>query len=212
MSVATAFKRLEHRFHQAIMEPQSNNHFDYATYPVSPAQLLRSRGSTGRSNDRPLGREEYKSVKDSNIMTSRVLILCLLASAKGAWWTLEQPSSSLMERHPSFQRVLSLLPVRRLSMAMGDFGGLSRKATYLWSRPLVHHTQNLFWFVCIEGFGIALFLVVSCFLGHPIKMLLFWLAWQLLLLYLELVIVKVCVCAYVLTMFYIFAFQSVIYL
>ena len=69
-------------------------------------------------------------------MTSRVALLCLLASAKACWWTVEQPQSSIMDRHPSFQKLMSLLPVRRLSMLMGDFGGASKKATSIWSRFL----------------------------------------------------------------------------
>ena len=82
---------------------------------------------------------------DSNVMTSRVAILCLLASYKACWWTVEQPQSSIMDRHPSFQKLLGLVPVRKLSILMGDFGGASKKATAIWSR------------FSGFGFGIALF-------------------------------------------------------
>ena len=93
----------------------------------------RSRGSTGRTNGRPMGNQSYASVRDANVMTGRVMVLCLLASAKACWWTIEQPSSSLMERHSTFQKLLRLLDVRKLHMSMGDYGGASRKATIIYS-------------------------------------------------------------------------------
>jgi len=101
--------------------------------PVCSSWVWVSRGSTGRSSGTPLGNQQYQSVRDANVMTARVMILCLLAAAKGCWFTIEQPSSSLMERHPTFQRLLTLLNVRRLSMAMGDFGGATPKSTFLYS-------------------------------------------------------------------------------
>ena len=109
-----------------IMAPRKADVFCIITF-VPAADCLRSRGSTGRSATRPLGWQEFESVRDSNVMTSRVALLCLLASAKACWWTLEQPQSSIMDRHPSFQRLMGLLPVRRLSMLMGDFGGHLKK-------------------------------------------------------------------------------------
>lgn len=66
-------------------------------------------------------------------MTARVMILVLLAASRGVWWCLEQPSSSIMELHPTFQRMLGLLDVYKLSVSMGDFGAPSQKATTLYS-------------------------------------------------------------------------------
>ena len=74
-------------------------------------------------------------------MTARCLILCMLAAAKGCWWVLEQPSSSIMELHPTFQKVLALLNVQRMSINMSDFGGDSQKATLLYSRDLLKTKQ-----------------------------------------------------------------------
>ena len=100
-----------------------------------PSSVLRSRGSTWRSKLRPLGRKGSEACHQANIMVARVMVLVLLASAKGCWWLLEQPGSSLMEYHPTFQKTLGLLgSVRRLSLNLGDFGHQSRKATLLYSR------------------------------------------------------------------------------
>ena len=47
---------------------------------------------------------------------------------------LEQPASSIMEYHPSFQRMLRLLgETRRMMLCMSNYGGQTRKATVLYS-------------------------------------------------------------------------------
>lgn len=108
-----------------------------AHWPVDNIyRMLRSRGSTLRSHSKPLGRSDSKKVQDHNVMTARCLILCVLAAAKACWWVLEQPSTSIMELHPTFQKVLHMLNVHKLSMNMQDFGGETQKATLLYSRVL----------------------------------------------------------------------------
>ena len=95
---------------------------------------LRSRGSTLRSKSRPLGRPDSLKVQEGNVMTARVMVLCVLAAATASWWVVEQPSSSIMEYHPTFQKTLALLRgVRKLSICMANYGGESRKGTYLYS-------------------------------------------------------------------------------
>lgn len=94
---------------------------------------VRSRGSTQRTRSRPLGRQDSEKVRQGNTMTARVMILCLLMSARSIWWLLEQPGSSIMELHPSFQSLLALIRVHKLRINMMDYGGDSRKATVLYS-------------------------------------------------------------------------------
>ncbi|CAK9078191.1 unnamed protein product [Durusdinium trenchii] len=67
-------------------------------------------------------------------MTARVCILLLLAATRGVWSILEQPSTSLMHLHPTFQRVMAMMNIRRLGIRMSDFGGASRKSTLLYSK------------------------------------------------------------------------------
>ena len=89
----------------------------------------RSRGSTHRSRTSPLGRRDSEAVHNGNLMVGRVMVLILLAAAKGVWWTLEQPSSSVMEYHPTFQRALKLCHgVQRLPIDMWHFRAASKKA------------------------------------------------------------------------------------
>ena len=72
----------------------------------------RSRGSTKRSPTRPLGRPDSEAVRNGNVMTARVCILLLLAATRGVWSILEQPSTSLMHLHPTFQRVMAMMNIR----------------------------------------------------------------------------------------------------
>ena len=91
-----------------------------------------------------MGRKDSQSVLGANCMVARVMVLLLLGACRGVWWVLEQPSSSLMELRPTFQKTLALLGnVRRLSICLGDFGHKSRKATYLYSRSLVGNTNDV---------------------------------------------------------------------
>ena len=91
-----------------------------------------------------MGRDDSMSVQDANTMVARVMVLLLLAAAKGCWWLLEQPSSSLMEWHPTFQKTLAILGnVRKLPICLGEFGHKTKKATILYSRSLMLYSSHL---------------------------------------------------------------------
>ena len=100
-------------------------------------QNLRSRGSTGRSIQRPLGWQEVPCVHQANVMIARVCILLMVLQAKRIWWCLEQPCNSLLEQHPMFQRFLTMagVSVRRLSTKLLWFGGPTQKPTWIYSSP-----------------------------------------------------------------------------
>jgi hypothetical protein len=72
-----------------------------------------NRGTSGRSRDKPLGNDWQASVRSSNLIVTRFVLLCLLAVARGAVWLAEQPMSSLMLHHPRLQEV------QRLGCALG---------------------------------------------------------------------------------------------
>ncbi|CAE7441062.1 unnamed protein product [Symbiodinium necroappetens] len=101
--------------------------------PVCSSWVFMSRGSTCRTKARPLGRCDSEGVQNGNIMTARVLILMLLASAKGIFWLLEQPASSIMEHHPCFQEVLGMVHLVKKTIYMQNYGGASPKPTILYS-------------------------------------------------------------------------------
>ena len=100
-------------------------------------QNLRSRGSTRRSIQRPLGWQEVPCVHQANVMIARVCILLMVLQAKRIWWCLEQPCNSLLEQHPMFQRFLTMagVSVRRLSTKLLWFGGPTQKPTWIYSSP-----------------------------------------------------------------------------
>ena len=93
----------------------------------------RSRGSTHRSPANPLGRKDSKVTQEANTMVARVMILLLIGAAKKCWSILEQPLTSCMEHHPSFQKTLALINLVKLSIRMCDFGGETPKPTLLYS-------------------------------------------------------------------------------
>ena len=95
--------------------------------------LIRSRGSTFRSRERPLGRKDSAAVQLGNLLCARALVLIVLCACKGVWWVLEQPMTSTMEYHPLFQKVIKLLGMRKLLVSMARFGGPTDKKTWLYS-------------------------------------------------------------------------------
>lgn len=101
-----------------------------------PLILLRSRGSTFRSRENPLGRKDSQACRLGNLLCARALVLVVLAAAKGCFWILEQPQSSCMQWHPLFQKLMAMIPVRRISIAMSKFGGPTPKRTYLYTGDL----------------------------------------------------------------------------
>ncbi|CAJ1447512.1 unnamed protein product [Effrenium voratum] len=106
------------------------------TAPICSTWVWISRGSTGRSRDRPLGSPERSpAVATANTLVSRLMIILMICSAKGIFWVLEQPQSSLMEWHPDFQKFLKLpgMIVHKVSTSMQWFGAPSRKSTLLYS-------------------------------------------------------------------------------
>lgn len=120
----------------------------------NPIPAFRSRGSTFRSRERPLGRPDSEAVKLGNLLCVRALILIILCSSKGIWWVLEQPMTSVMEWHPMFQRALKLLGMRKLMVSMGRFGGPTDKKTLLYSSSLsVLELRSTFNLICSFRIG-----------------------------------------------------------
>jgi hypothetical protein len=105
---------------------------------------LRNSGTSGRSQSRPLGREEFQSVANGNILCARTLVILWICAALQIWWILEQPQGSFMEHHPCFQQVLALLDVHRHRMTMGSYGGSSEKPTWLYSCDWLRLQHMLF--------------------------------------------------------------------
>ena len=65
-----------------------------------------------------------------------MVLLLLLCAAKACWYIVEQPSSSLMEYHVLFQRLLKLVQLKKIYINMGDFGSPTLRPTILYSSGL----------------------------------------------------------------------------
>lgn len=101
--------------------------------PVCSSWVWVARGSTHRSLGRPLGEESLPACRLGNVMVARCCLLVFLAAARGIWWVLEQPRGSLLQYHPAFQLLSSMLKVYRKHIKMGNFGSLTEKGTWLYS-------------------------------------------------------------------------------
>lgn len=65
--------------------------------PVCSTWVWMSRHSVSRSYFQPMGRVSHHNVSEANKMISRVVLLCTVLMARGCWWVIEQPVSSLMQ-------------------------------------------------------------------------------------------------------------------
>ena len=63
-----------------------------------------NRGTHGRSEE-PLGRTHVKYVRNSNILTARCCFLAALCTIRGAYFMIEQPSSSIVTKFPLLQHL-----------------------------------------------------------------------------------------------------------
>ena len=63
-------------------------------------------GTSRRCKGRPLGAQSVRSVHNANVMVARMVLSLLLLHANGMFFLVEQPRGSLMEKHPSWQRLL----------------------------------------------------------------------------------------------------------
>lgn len=101
--------------------------------PVCSSWVWVNRSTSGRSIQRPLGDCSKDYVRLANIMVARCALVCLLLSAKGCFWLLEQPSGSLLEQHPRMQWLIKSLKLWRVYIRMGDFGAETGKPTWVYS-------------------------------------------------------------------------------
>lgn len=92
-----------------------------------------SSGTTGRSKGFPVGRKHITSVRDSNIMATRVALIMVLLISTGMLITIEQPASSVLEFQPSLQKVFEMASFYRISFAMWNFGHHTWKPTLVYS-------------------------------------------------------------------------------
>lgn len=104
----------------------------------SSCAVARSRGSTQRRSDNPMGCTSSPSVAAGNLMVARLTILLAIAVAKGCMWSLEQPVNSLLDGHVLFQQFLRLKQVTcyRVSTSLSWFGADTRKPIWVYSSVL----------------------------------------------------------------------------
>ena len=102
--------------------------------PVCSSWVWMSRGTTRRQWYAPMGDVlRSSSVREGNLMVSRLVVLIYIMSAMGVIWLVEQPANSLLQWHPRWQELLASIDVWRHHLFMGDFGGESAKPTWIYA-------------------------------------------------------------------------------
>lgn len=106
-----------------------------ASFPLPSFEFVvpRNRGTSKRTRLSPMGEVRHQSVRDGNMIAARTLVLCYIAAALAAWWVLEQPTNSIMEELPCFKWFTRQVSTFRHSINMCDYGGPTKKPTWLYS-------------------------------------------------------------------------------
>jgi len=100
-------------------------------------------GTSKRTPDNPLGRQELPSVAMGNLMAARAALLLQLATVLGLLWIVEQPLRSLLFEHPRMKGLYNMMQITRTHTLMWRFGARSKKPTWLWSnRDWLHEIEN----------------------------------------------------------------------
>jgi hypothetical protein len=100
--------------------------------PVCSSFVWINRSTSKRSLLNPLGDQKKLYVAQANCMASRVVLMALIALAKGVLLFIEQPRGSLLEAHPRFQWFVQRHTLYRCSINMQSFGGETLKPTWLY--------------------------------------------------------------------------------
>jgi hypothetical protein len=100
--------------------------------PVCSSFVWINRYTSKRSLLNPLGDQRKLYVAQANCMASRVVLMALIALAKGVLLFIEQPRGSLLEAHPRFQWFVKRHTLYRCSINMKSFGGETLKPTWLY--------------------------------------------------------------------------------
>ena len=82
---------------------------------------------------RPSGNMQYDCVSDGNVQAARLALILWLAFALKLWFVVEQPAGSCLWDYSRFQTLISKFDVWRHSFFMLDFGGETKKPTWIWS-------------------------------------------------------------------------------
>ncbi|CAL1143856.1 unnamed protein product [Cladocopium goreaui] len=111
--------------------------------PVCSTWIWLNRSTSGRSGDSPMGFQHLQQVADANLMVARTVIYLYIMSLLGCCWCIEQPSSSLLEKHVAFQWLCKQTRVYRVFVWIGSYGHDCCKPTFLYSNYKFFHKLYL---------------------------------------------------------------------
>ena len=98
-----------------------------------------SRFVTRRAIYRPLGNDNVPVVKVGNAMVARLVLLLFVYTMKNRFWVVEQPAGSLLEQHPRFAWLCSIMPIYRVRIRLEKYG-VEREPKRATVRGTIRHT------------------------------------------------------------------------
>ena len=103
--------------------------------PPCSTWVWMSRSSTGRSDKShgPLGDPDNENVQRQNVLVARMCYLLALCWARGVYFIIEQPSSSVMMKHPRLVKFFKRLggAIEHIYLELGSFCLDMKKGTTL---------------------------------------------------------------------------------
>lgn len=90
-----------------------------------------NRGTSGRTEQAPLGREHFPSVSRGNLMVSRMALILYLCIYRGIHWLVENPEQSLIWFHPRLRELLMYHEIFECKTYLGMFGAKTWKPVLL---------------------------------------------------------------------------------
>lgn len=142
----------------SIMRMQKGGLFSAAV--VCSSFTLINRGTSGRSEECPMGNTSLGYIRFANQMVSRVCLLFMAALFCGGHVLLENPLGSIIHLHDRLAEFIRNWNVVQTYTSLGMFGSLSPKPTKLFSDDgWVTHLQRRFhrptWMALLDQMGLT---------------------------------------------------------
>ena len=101
-------------------------------------------GHTKRSFQDPLGDTGRPDVREANKLVVRVVFLLRVLAARGVYWVIENPCSTVLFRMPALVAFFAVSKAKRRFLWLGHFGHLLLKPTVLFGTlPRLHAGTEL---------------------------------------------------------------------
>lgn len=111
--------------------------------------------ATGRTKEQPNGNPDVACVREGNTLNEHVALLCRVISLSGAYFFIEQPSTSLFFETEAMKAAVHATSARQVRLNMCNFGSKTKKLSILVGTVEWLDLTAAFRFQALPGPGIA---------------------------------------------------------